>query len=149
MTWTYDNDPGTATAAQRRDGVRLRVGDTDTNDELKSDEEIAFFLDLSDNDIDGAAIQAAESIAAKFGRQVQISQGPVSAGAQSKMQQYLDIAEAIRKARRRKGAPFFAGGLSKSGKEALDEDDDAVQPNFSVGMDDNPPRFNRNDLDRC
>lgn len=37
MTWTYTNAPSTSA----RDYIRGRVGDTDTNDQLVSDEQIA------------------------------------------------------------------------------------------------------------
>ena len=38
MTWTYSGDPAT----NARDSIRFLVGDTDTNDQLVSDEEIAW-----------------------------------------------------------------------------------------------------------
>ena len=38
MTWTYSGDPAT----NARDAIRFLTGDTDTNDQLINDEEIAW-----------------------------------------------------------------------------------------------------------
>lgn len=64
MTWTYSGDP----ASNNRDAVRFLVGDTDTTDQLISDEEIAYLLDVY-IEAPSAAVGAARSIAAKFSRQ--------------------------------------------------------------------------------
>ena len=145
MTWTYATAPGTGTAAGRRDAIRLRVGDTDTNDQQLQDEEIAFFLLQSSNDITFAALRAAEALAGRFARQVAVSQGPASFGAQDRYQHYRDLAAAIEEEIRREGAEFFAGGRSKADKRALDDDTDLVQPAFAIGQDDITDPLRRRD----
>ena len=63
MTWTYSGTPNTSD----RDAVRFMVGDTDTADQLITDEEIAYLL--AEEGTPGlAAARAAEAIAAKFAR---------------------------------------------------------------------------------
>lgn len=64
MTWTYGGDP----SANARDEIRYRVGDTDTNEQLVSDEEIAFQVATNDTTLD-AARATAQAILATFARQ--------------------------------------------------------------------------------
>lgn len=63
MTWTYTGDP----SVSDRDRIRFLIGDTDTNDQLVSDEEIAWSLTQG-----GSIYQTAHDlctvIAAKFAR---------------------------------------------------------------------------------
>lgn len=63
MTWTYT--PGTIETAL--DWVRLRIGDTDTNDQQLSDEEINSLIAMC-GDKKMAAVQAAYMISAKYRR---------------------------------------------------------------------------------
>lgn len=64
MTWTYSGNP----ANSSRDAVRFLVADTDSNDPLITDEEIAYLLDLY-TEAPSAAVGAARAIAAKFSRE--------------------------------------------------------------------------------
>ena len=63
MAWTYGGDP----AANSRDTVRFLLGDTDTNDQLVSDTEVAFAIAQTDS-THAAAAQLAEHLAAKYSR---------------------------------------------------------------------------------
>ena len=63
MTWTYGNSPNTNTT----DAVRFLVGDTDTTDQLITNEEITYLL-ATFSEAPLAAVGAARSIAAKFSR---------------------------------------------------------------------------------
>jgi hypothetical protein len=63
MAWTYD---GTDIETDLN-YVRLRVGDTDTNDQQLTDEEITSLLAMTDNKI-LAASWAANMICAKYSR---------------------------------------------------------------------------------
>lgn len=65
MTWTYSGDPSDSD----KDAVRFLVGDTDTTDQLISDEEIAYLL-VVHNGPGMAAVGAARAIAAHFSRLV-------------------------------------------------------------------------------
>lgn len=136
MTWTYDDsDLVTTTAAGRLNVVRLTIGDTDTNDQLLQNEEIQYFLGEASDDPTGAAIFSVEAILALFTRQVSVTQGPVSWGADKRIENYRLLGDRL-KSKATKNAAWFAGGLTKSGKLALDQDADAVQPAFRIGQDD-------------
>jgi hypothetical protein len=63
MAWTYGGDP----AANSRDEVRFLLGDTDTNDQLVSDAEVAWAIAETDS-LHGAAAQLADGLSAKYAR---------------------------------------------------------------------------------
>jgi acyl-CoA reductase-like NAD-dependent aldehyde dehydrogenase len=141
MAWTYSDSPASgsgATSAQLRDAVRLAIGDTDSNDpQPVSDAEIAYFLTQTSSNVDAAALLAAEKLAAYYSRQADTSNGKLSVSASQRAAAFRKVAATLRQ---RSGAlaEMFVGGLTKSGKQALDSDTDATQPAFRIGMDDLP-----------
>ena len=131
MTWSYSGDP----SSSDRDQVRFLIFDTDTNDQLLSNEEADWLLSQNSN-IYMAAASAAEAIAAKFAKDISRSVVGISATPGGRADFYLELAERLRAqvASTNKHAQVFAGGLTVDGKEALDDDSDAVQPAFKSGQ---------------
>ena len=131
MTWTYSGNP----ADSDRDKVRFLVFDTDTNEQLLSDEEIAWLLTEQTN-VYLAAANAAEAIAAKFAKDITRSAVGLSATVGNRAQFYLNLANKLRDqvGTTNNRAEVFAGGLTISGKNTLDEDNDAVEPSFKSGQ---------------
>tara|TARA_A100001515_G_scaffold67655_3_gene53806 strand:- start:1513 stop:1956 length:444 start_codon:yes stop_codon:yes gene_type:complete len=131
MTWSYSGDP----SSSDRDKVRFLVFDTDTNDQLLSNEELDWLLSQNSN-IYMAAATAAEAIAAKFAKDISRSVVGISATPGGRADFYLELAERLRAqvSSTNKHAQVFAGGLSIDNKEALDDDSDAVQPGFKIGQ---------------
>lgn len=131
MAWTYGGDP----SANTRDAVRFLVGDTDTADQLASDEEIAWSITAAGSRVYGAAALVARAIAGRFARKVSTSVDGVSQQLQQKHAQYLAMADRY-DAMAAKGAagllprPFVGGGAATA----------AAGPDtiFSIGMDDHP-----------
>ena len=70
MSWNYRGSP----AGSERDTVRFMVGDTDTTDQLITDEEIAWCIERGNGVNIGAAI-ACDAISAKFSRLVDGAMG--------------------------------------------------------------------------
>lgn len=64
MAWTYSGDPSTST----KDSVRFLIGDTDSADQVVTDEEIDWALTVVDDSIYQAAHDLCVSLAAKFAR---------------------------------------------------------------------------------
>ena len=62
MTWTYGGNP----SSPPRDEVRFLVGDTDTTNQLLTDEEIAYLLAQWNNSAYIAASHGCDSLASKF-----------------------------------------------------------------------------------
>ena len=127
MTWSYDD-----TLTEDRDKVRFYVQDVDTNEQLLSDEEIAFLLE-SEGTVRAAAIVAAETLAGKFARFADSAVGDLSISYSQKHTQYLALANRLRRSLALSAVPLV-GGTSVSRKQTVEEDTDRVEPAFTVGM---------------
>jgi hypothetical protein len=137
MAWTYSATPGTSTADERRDSVRLLVGDTDTNDQQLQDAEIAFFLAQTNDAIYAAAAQAARTLAAKYARLVDTSVESVRVQYSKRREQYDAIAVQMERLDKKFGAGLgtpLAGGISISEMDSADDDSDRPRPRFERGM---------------
>lgn len=132
MTWTYSGDP----SSSDRDAIRFLIGDTETLDQLVTDEEIAYALTQQPS-INLAAALVCDAIAAKFAREADRRVGDVSLSASQRAEAYRTKARDLRTNGLSLALPSF-GGRSISEKETLDEDSDAVQPSFRIGQDDHP-----------
>jgi hypothetical protein len=138
VSWTYDATVlSDASATGRRNIVRLEIGDTDTHDQQLQDEEIDYFLGVTSDDTTLAALRSVEALIARYARQVTVTQGPASFGAQERVSHYERLRGILRQ-RVALSAPWYAGGRSQSEKAALAADTDAVQPAFRIGQDDHP-----------
>lgn len=131
MAFTYTSDPENS----KRDAVRLLTGDTDSTDALLQDSEVDYFLSLYSDTVYPAAAAACDAISSKYARQADTTNGRLSIRASQRSYAYAQKAKELRRDTLL-GAEVFAGGLTISGKNTLDDDSDAVQPAFSVGMDD-------------
>jgi hypothetical protein len=145
MTWTYEGAPGTTTSATRRDAVRLLVGDTDTTDQQVTDEEIAFALSQTSDDIYNAGALMCRTIAGKYSRLVDTSIESVSSSYSQRAKQYSELAVRLVKEGKRLGSVGLgvpvAGGMSISEMAGVEDDTDRVPSAFRVDQFSNPPRF--------
>jgi hypothetical protein len=145
MTWTYGGAPGTTTSATRRDAVRLLVGDTDTTDQQVTDEEIAFALSQTSDDIYNAGALMCRTIAGKYSRLVDTSIESVSSSYSQRAKQYSELAVRLVKEGKRLGSVGLgvpvAGGMSISEMQGVEDDTDRVPSAFRVDQFSNPPRF--------
>ena len=141
MTWTYTNNPGYSTAAERRDAVRLLIRDTvQTAAITLTDEEIAFFLlpfpALNSVAVYLAASDACESMAGGWNTQADtLVIGETRVEYKSKAKDYADLGRRL-KAQARQGINGFSAlGSSVSANATLAADTDVVQPQAYVGQD--------------
>jgi len=128
MTWTY-TDPGTSS----RDWIRWRVGDTDTSDQLQTDEEIAAALGTYGSKFKAAAA-VARAIAAKFSRKADMGMDQFSVRHSQKAAAYLALASDIEA-----GVALDAGrvasiAISETDRQTEMDDDDRPMPAFTSGM---------------
>jgi hypothetical protein len=140
MTWTYSGDP----SANNRDLVRFLVHDTDTTAQLLTDEEIAGLVTI-EGSARGAAVLAAGSLAARFGRKASMSVGDLSIDYGSIATFYNNLVASLRRELATTSARPYAGGQSISDKESKEDDDDRVSPAFKRNMHDRDRRM-RDDL---
>lgn len=132
MTWTYGGDP----SANDRDEVRFLLGDTDTTDQLITDEEIAYAITQAATNR-GAAALCARAVAASFARRADRTVGDLRISYSQQHKQYLELAERLESEAAYAVTPY-AGGISKDDKETQEELEDRVDPAFRIGMQDNP-----------
>lgn len=132
MTWSYSGDP----ASSDKDAARFHAGDTETTDQLATDEEFNFAL-LDQPDPRLAAAVVLEALAARFSRQADKRVGQISEQLSQRAEAFAARAKDLRRLASSKALPVF-GGLSISEKDSLDQDTDAVQPSFRIGQFDNP-----------
>lgn len=140
MTFNYSADPSSSDL----DEVRFWLQDTDSTDPLLQDEELQFLLDtwdhIADSNLFTAAV-AAEIIAARFAREVNISADGVSANVSELQQKYNDLAASLRDQYKQKGATGapFAGGTTHWESMASLQSDPSIKPLWAwLGMHDNP-----------
>ena len=138
MTWTYSGDPAT----NARDAIRFLTGDTDTNDQLINDEEIAW----TNNQVTGSdtattalyevSDRVMVAIASKFSRLADQSVGDLKVDMYQKATNAREQAKLLYAQASREGnTPTpYAGGISVSDKEIDEDNSDIVQPYFSRGQ---------------
>ena len=131
MTWTYHGphgagDPALSTLYQ----VRYLVGDTDTSEQLASDEEIAWQLTENPN-VRLAAAEVADAIALQFSRQATLRSGDTSVDYTARAKQYATLAKQLRQRAGLRGAIPYAGGLSLAERDTNAAKADRVQPAFT------------------
>ena len=138
MTWTYSGDPAT----NARDSIRFLMGDTDTNDQLINDEEIAWInnqltgSDTATTALYNAAYRGCITIASKFSRLADQSVGDLKVSMSQKAKAYRDQAtELLELAGREGSVPTpYAGGITITDKEIDWDNTDLVRPGFFKGQ---------------
>lgn len=130
--WSYSGNPAESTL----DAARFLVGDTDPARPLLNDNEFGYALSVYPLPA-GAAVMLLEVLASRFAREADFTAGQVSKSFSQISEAYQKRADALRANNNRNALPFF-GGQSWSGKQALANDTDAVQPHFVMGQFDDP-----------
>lgn len=125
MTWTYTPDFDTD-----RDQVRFFMGDTDTTDQLISDEEIAFAV-TEEGNLYEAAATLCEALAAEFARKVNRQVGDLRLSSEQQFEHYLELAGKLRRRASTKSTNVLAPSISIADKNAAENDTDRVRPSFT------------------
>lgn len=136
MTWTY-TDP----SASPRDETRFLVGDTDVDHQQLQDEEVDYALGRFSQPTLAAALLL-RTLATHYSRKVSMSVGDVSRSLSDLSKQYSDRAKeldpfGVTIGPSRLALPVF-GGISREERRKIHHDTDAIQPNFTIGLNDNP-----------
>jgi hypothetical protein len=118
MPWSYSGNP----ADSPKDEVRFLVGDTNRDDQILSDEEIAYLLTLYPPSAGLAnwecAAEAARAISSKFTNLISKTVGSLSLQYGDKAAQFAELADkleekAIKGNNQKLGAPILGGGGDK------------------------------------
>jgi len=134
MTWSYSGDP----ADSDLDAIRFFCQDTDTEDQLITDEEIEYLYNLwtpvYGNNLMVASM-VAEAIAAKFTREVAYSADGVSVAVEQLQQKYNDLASSLRDQYKQYD---IGAGVMLQGVLYSEQMDPLIKPTiFAIGMNDN------------
>lgn len=142
MAWTYTGDP----ADSPRDAVRFYVGDTNFNDQLLQDEEIAFALTHSADPL-AAAARCARALASKFSSLVDEKFETIDNKFSQRAKAFHALAGRLERDVKRYGGlgTPLAGGISIAAVDAARMDLDRPQSAFREGQFSIPPE--RNDSD--
>jgi len=138
MAWTYGGDP----SANARDAIRFLIGDTDTTDQLLSDEEIAWVNSEASGTATGttalydAAYRCCLTIASKLAREADKQIGDLSVSMSQRAKAYREQAASLKALSGREGGvPIpYAGGITISDKEIDEENSDIFRSWFSSGQ---------------
>lgn len=128
MSWTYSGNPSSSTL----DEVRFLCGDTDTTNQLITNEEITYLI-TQYPDATTAAAMALDALASKYSRMADKQVGDLRI-------QYSQIAQGFRAQADRMiqnmstSAMAYFGGNALSEKETLFNDSTITQPFFSRDM---------------
>lgn len=120
MSWTYTGDPANSDI----DFVRYKTGDTDTTDQLITDEEILFEISARGSLL-GAAYQVTRAILRKLARRVDKKIGPARIALQQQYEQYKDLLSIIE------------SELAEAGQGVPTQSDNLHISRFDIGMMDN------------
>ena len=151
MAWTYGGDP----AANARDAIRFLCGDTDTNDQLLNDAEVAWVnnqltgSDTATTALYNSAYRGCVTIASKFSRLADQAIGDMRVSMSQKAKAYREQAAYLLEMAGREGnVPTpYAGGITISDKDIDWDDSNLVRPGFRKGQfDDNRDGNDQNDL---
>lgn len=149
MAWSYEEtDLRTTTASGRLNTVRLLLGDTDSNDQQVQNEEIAFALAQNNNNVYYAGAWCARIVAAKYSRKVTTSiDNAISADYSDLAKQYNKLAESLEYQGKKSGAVVGvkAGGITKSGIDAIRANTNRITPSFRRDRFRNPPSYSGED----
>tara|TARA_R110000824_G_scaffold159878_1_gene334458 strand:+ start:2193 stop:2627 length:435 start_codon:yes stop_codon:yes gene_type:complete len=129
MTWSFSDS-----IATDKDKVRLKIGDTDTDDQLLSNETIDALLVIR-ADVTLCAIDCVRAILAKLARDIDRSAVGMSGQRSQKITHYEGV---LRNLVKESGGEvrMKVGGISQDAADTLRDDSDFIKPSFSVGMDD-------------
>lgn len=131
MTWSYD--PSLSTD---KDRVRFLSGDTDTSDQMVSNEEITGVLSMYTDNIFRGAAAVCRHLASKFSRQADQEIDDMRKALSQRAKAFADRASEL-DAQASSGVTassmptWYAGGISVADKELQNEDTDRVRPLFS------------------
>ena len=130
MAWTYSGNP----ADSDKDAVRFQLGDTDTNHQLVSDEEIAYSLAQNNDSISDTVLELAIALRNKFAAYVNEKTDRVSIRNSDLYEHYKSMVEEIKRDAVLSAVPY-AGGISKTDKLNNSLDTDNVPPKFTKRQD--------------
>jgi len=133
MSWSFDDSLTTD-----RDKVRLKIGDTDTNDQILSNETIDALLTEHSDDVMLTTISSVRAIIGKYARQMNRGAVGMSADMSIFVTHYQDLLSDLIKQNRGNSGARYKSAFNISRKDTIESNSDYITPFANVGMDDYP-----------
>jgi len=133
MSWSFSDSLGS-----NLDKVRLKLGDTDSTDQILQNETINALLTEHNNDIDLTAISCCRAIIAFYSRALNRGAVGLSADRGAIVQNYRELLSDLLRANRGNAGARYSGSFSRSRKETIEDDSDFIDPAGKVGEFDYP-----------
>ena len=145
MAWSYDDSNlDTSTAAGRLNAVRFLIGDTDTNNQQVTNEEITFGLSENNDKVYSTSSYVARTLAAKYSTEVNLDlDGQLAAEYGELSKNYLLLADKLEAQAKIISATlgFSAGGITITQIDGNRENTNRVKPSFRRDQFWNPPGY--------
>lgn len=125
MTWTYDTSLSTDLAK-----VRFLVGDTDTNFQQLSDEEINSLISQYSSVL-RSSIQAIKGLISKYSFKNNETVGKISVNYDNVIKALSDRLKQLELEALNSGLGIYAGGISKTIRETIEDNTDIIKPFFT------------------
>lgn len=133
MTWSYSGNP----ASSSLDEVRFLIGDTDTNNQLTTNEAITWALAQTPNTYDAAAL-VANSIAAVYAKQMSKTVGPLTIRYAERRDAYYALAKSLLAMKSTASGRAALGRITPiNGSQKSETTDVHYNPIFVIGLTDN------------
>jgi len=133
MTWSFSES-----LSANLDKVRLKLGDTDTNDQILQNETINALLTEHNDDVDLTAISCCRAIIAKYNRALDRSAAGMSANRSIIVDNYRDLLKELLQANRGNAGARYKGSYSRDRQETIEDDSDFILPFARSGEFDYP-----------
>lgn len=130
MTWSYSGDPNSSDV----DAVRFMVGDTIEADQQLQNEEIGWLLVDEGADVRRAAARGADTLWARYARQVDRRVGDMQLLASTKASHYKELSLRLWAIAMARTSGPWAGGISEMDKDTNIADTDRVPAFFARDM---------------
>jgi hypothetical protein len=133
MTWSYDPEMGTT-----KDEVRFLIGDTDPEDPLLQNEEIAYLLTVEGSPALAAA-RACDVLGTRFAKLVDKAVGDLRLSLSQRSENFRAQATHLRSGGASSVVPVpIATGIGIADKQAAELEEDRVAPHIVTGAHDFP-----------
>lgn len=136
MTWSYASSNITSSGKSQ---VRFLCGqNSSVDDVLLADAEVTWAITQAGGVYFAAAL-CCETLGSRYAtKATQRSVGQLGLGYLDRAKQLREQAMTLRRLGMTRGVQVFSGGQAVADKDSLTTDSSLVQPQFKLGMDDNP-----------
>ena len=103
MTWTYD---ATLLAESEKDQIRLRISDTNVDDQVLADEEITYFINLYPQDFNKALLDCVKAAINRVSSLPEYTLGPYSESHTERIKQWEKMQHVLEKEKEGLNSPM-------------------------------------------